>query len=345
MKWNIVEYHLEWSWNEAILRAKCPAFEGLAPPRVCLRPDHYVWLAVVSGQAAGLTEWSKCKGCSFRITMRRARMGYVGLGVHFAHISKSMDLYDKTKCIQRLVARQGIWMETSTAIPVVERHIARTHTHAEPCNCCFDFTCRNAWAQAMWWKRMGKPEENIFWSPLPGCHWLTLHALFCRWFYWKTKGLPHFQLESWARYFVLNLSKLCMFPTLFVQRVTNLQLETWPGSKASGSIKPRVKTTENGLRTGRRHGRWLAAMQQFGTYFFPLRAGAHVKVVTIETETDLNMSCHPAILVQERSKEFRRLWDEMDTNSYDPPYQALFELWIEDWWWHVMMWFLLCWCS
>ena len=41
--------------------------------------------------------------------------------------------------------------------------------------------------------------------------------------------------------------------------------------------------------------------------------GAHVKVVTVETETDLNMSCHPAILVQERSKEFRRLWDEMDT--------------------------------
>jgi len=74
-----------------------------------------------------------------------------------------------------------------------------------------------------------------------------------------------------------------------------------------------------------------ATLQDPRTYFFPLRAGAHVKVVTIETETDLNMSCHPAILVQERSKEFRRLWDEMDTNSYDPPYQALFELWIEDW--------------
>ena len=148
---------------------------------------------------------SRCEGLGWAM---------VWIGVHFAHtISKSMDLNDKTKCKKRLVARQGIWMETSTAIPVVERHIARTHTHAEPCNCYFDFTCRNVWAQAIWWKRIGKPEENIFRLPLPGCHWLTLHALFCRRFYWKTKGLPHFQLEGWARYFVLNLSKLCMFPT------------------------------------------------------------------------------------------------------------------------------------
>ena len=165
-----------------------------------------------------------------------------------------------------------------------------THTHAESRNCYFDFTCHNDWAQAMWWKRIGEPEQNIFWSPLPGCHWLTLHALFCRWFYWKTKGLPHFQLEGWARYFVLNLSKLCMFPTLFVQRVTNLQLETWPGSKASGSIKPRVKTTENGLRTGRRHGRWLAAMQQSGTYFFPLSGGPMSKLWQLKLK--LIWTCH-----------------------------------------------------
>ena len=247
-----------------------------------------------------------------------------------------MDLYWQNQMHIKVGGSSRNCLETSTAIPVVERHIARTHTHAESRNCYFDFTCRNVWAQAMWWKRMGKPEENIFWLPLPGCHWLTLHALFFCCFYWKTKGLPHFQLESWARYFVLNLSKLCMFPTLFVQRVTNLQLETWPGSKASGSMKPRVKTTEYGWKTGRRHGRWLAAMQW---------GGAHVKVVTVETETDLNMSRHPAILVQGRSKESRRLWAAMDTNSYDPPFQALFELWIEDGWWHVMMWFLVCWCS
>ena len=67
--------------------------------------------------------------------------------------------------------------------------------------CCFDFICRNVWAQASRWVKIGREWEDIFWLPLPGCHSLTLHALFCRWWYWKTKGLPHFQLKSWASCF------------------------------------------------------------------------------------------------------------------------------------------------
>ena len=128
------------------------------------------------------------------------------------------DFRNMTKPIQRLVVRQEICWQTSTAIPVVSgtfRHYAHTHTHAEARNatslscrninsnseCCFDFMCRNVWAQAIRWQKIGDPCEEIFWLPLPGCHWLTQHALFCRRWYWKTEGLPHSQLESWASCF------------------------------------------------------------------------------------------------------------------------------------------------
>ena len=170
----------------------------------CVRPDHYGWLADVWGQAAGLT---KCEGC---IAMRcRARCSFsshnlkVDLGI-WQNPSKGW--WFVKKFVGKLQL-QSQWLSGTF------RHYA--HTHAEACNatslscrninsnseCCFDFMCRNVWAQAIRWKKIGNPSSEIFWLPLPGCHWLTQHALFCRRWYWKTKGLPHFQLESWASCF------------------------------------------------------------------------------------------------------------------------------------------------
>ena len=164
-----------------------------------------------------------------------------------------------------------------------------THTHAESRNCYFDFTCRNVWAQAIWWKRIGKPEQKfcsglpilyllvaLAWLPLTNTARFVLLLILLenqRSASFSAGKLSEMCLVEFGEELCMVFSKLGMFPTCFVQRVTNLQLETWPGSKASGSIKKRVKTTAYGCRTGRRHGRWLAAMQQSGTYFFPLRGG------------------------------------------------------------------------
>ena len=340
-KWNHsrneVEYHLEWSWNEAILRAKCPAFEGLAPLSVRVwgqitmcdwqlyQAKPQAWPSDPSARVAAFA--SRCEGLGW------AMYGYV-----FILLTQFQSQWTY---MTKPNAYKGWWL-VKELLGNFNCNPSRWAAH-----CAHTLSCRVT--QLFLWFHMSQRlgtghvvEKDgqtrgkyllvaLAWLPLTDTAGFVLLLILL-----ENQRSAAFSAGKLSEIFCVEFEQ-----TLHVSDIVCSACDkpaTWNLARVKGEWLDEAKGENHRVWLENRKATWKMASCN-------AMRGAHVKVVTVETETDLNMSRHPAILVQGRSKESRRLWAAMDTNSYDPPYQALFELWIEDWWWHVMMWFLVCWCS
>ena len=77
----------------------------------------------------------------------------------------------------------------------------------------------------------------------------------------------HICLVEFGDEVCMVFNKPCMVSTCFVQRGTNLQFETWPGSEASGMMRRRDKAIERLWRTKMIRRIRRIRRQQSVTYF------------------------------------------------------------------------------